>query len=64
MKASLTEMEQKLDERFLKCQRSFLVNLSHILEIHSDHVVLNDGSKVPISRGMAQTIGREIIRLF
>lgn len=64
MKAGLSETEAELDEYFFKCQRSFLVNLRHVQRIKNECVVLKDGTEVPISRGMAQKIGKEIIRLF
>ena len=64
MKASLADTEKELDEYFFKCQRSFIVNLRHVLRICSDSVALKNGAEVPISRGMAQKISKEIIRLF
>lgn len=64
MKATLAETEKELDEHFFKCQRSFVVNLRHVRRIKSDCVELTDGTTVPISRGMAQKIGKEIIRVF
>jgi len=64
VKKSLSEMEKELDEYFFKCQRSFIVNLRHVSRICPDRVVLKNGTEVPISRGMAQKIGKEIIRLF
>lgn len=64
MKTSLGDVEGQLDEYFFKCQRSFVVNLREVLRIDPDHVVLENGEQVPISRGMAQTIAKEIIRLF
>ena len=64
MKASLSEMETKLDEYFFRCQRSFVVNLRYVMRVKNDCVVLKDTSEVPISRGMAEKIGKEIIRLF
>lgn len=64
MKSSLADMETQLDEYFFKCQRSFLVNLRYVTRIKSDCVVLKNGTEVPISRGMAEKIGKEIIRLF
>lgn len=64
MKATLADTEKELDEYFFKCQRSFVVNLRHVLRIGRDCVELKDGTHVPISRGLAQTIGKEIIRLF
>lgn len=64
MKAALSEVQKELDELFFKCQRSFIVNLRFVQKIDSGFVTLKDGTEVPISRGMAQEIGREIIRLF
>lgn len=64
MKESLSNIEKQVDEYFLKCQRSFLVNLRHVSQIKRNCVVLKNGAEVPISRGMAEQIGKEIIRLF
>lgn len=64
MKTSLLETKGMLDEYFFQCQRSYLVNLRHVAQIKRDCVVLKGGVEVPISRGMAEKIGREIIRLF
>ena len=64
MKGSLADMEKQLDEYFIKCQRSFVVNLRYVTRIKNDCVLLKNGSEVPISRGMAEKIGKEIIRLF
>ena len=64
MKASLAETAAQLDEYFFPCQRSFIVNLRYVARILPDRVVLKNGAEVPISRGVAEKIGREIIRLF
>ena len=64
MKASLAETAAQLDEFFFSCQRSFIVNLRYVARILPDRVVLKNGAEVPISRGMAEKIGREIIHLF
>lgn len=64
MKASLSEMEASLDEYFFKCQRSFLVNLNHVARIRNQCAVLKNGEEIPISRGMAEKIGKAIIKLF
>lgn len=64
MRVSLGETAEELDEYFLKCQRSFIVNLRYVQQINHNAVILKDGTEVPISRGMAQKIGKEIIRLF
>lgn len=64
MKATLADTEQALDEYFFRCQRSFVVNLRHVRQIKNGCVELTNGAEVPISRGMAQIIGKEIVRLF
>lgn len=64
MKESLSNVEKQVDEYFFKCHRSFLVNLRHVAQIKSTCVVLKNGAEVPISRGMTEQIGKEIIRLF
>lgn len=63
-KKSFTETVAGLDEFFFKCQRSFCVNLRHITRIKSNSVLLKNGEEVPISRGMAEKIGKKMIRLF
>lgn len=64
MKRSFAETVAELDEFFFKCQRSFCVNLRHITRITHNSVLLGNGEEIPISRGIAEEIGREIIRLF
>ncbi|MBD5495944.1 MAG: response regulator transcription factor [Lachnospiraceae bacterium] len=64
MKRSFAETVEELDEFFFKCQRSFCVNLYHVTRIGSSGVTLKNGEEVPISRGMAEKIGKEMIRLF
>lgn len=64
MKQSFAETVAKLDEFFFKCQRSYCINLLHVTRIRSDSVLLKNGVEIPISRGMADTIGKAMIRLF
>ncbi len=64
MKQSFAETLEELDEFFFKCQRSFCVNLCHVTRINSSSVLLKNGEEIPISRGMAEKIGKEMIRLF
>lgn len=64
MKTTLAETKDALDEFFFHCQRSFLINLRYVLQVKSSCVVLKNGEEIPISRGMSEAIGREIIRMF
>ena len=62
MKTTLAQTKDALDEYFFQCQRSFLINLRYVVRIKNECVVLKNGAEVPISRGMAEKIGREIIQ--
>lgn len=64
MKASLTELEGELDQRFMKCQRSYVVNLDYVVRVRSNCVILKNGEEIPISRGMAEAVGKAIIQLY
>ncbi len=35
---------------FLRCQRSFLINLYHVREVSQDSVVLSSGDRIPVGR--------------
>ncbi len=64
LKTPISELETRLDEYFLRVQRSFIVNLREVLRIHRTEVILKSGETVPISRGMADRVGQKIIELF
>ncbi len=46
----LKEMEKQLDARFFKCHRSYLVNLDHLKMYQDGEIVLENGSRIPVSR--------------
>lgn len=64
MKRTLGDLEEELDQRFFRCQRSFLVNLYHVVRVKGGCAVLKNGEEIPISRGMAEEMGKAVIRLF
>ena len=48
----LYRLEQRLPQRvFIRCQRSFLVNLLHVREIAGSSLYLNDGTEISLGRG-------------
>lgn len=49
---SLSEIEQELPEEFLRCHRSYLVNMRHIARAEAADFLLKNGSRVPIGTGM------------
>ena len=49
----LYQLEQHLPQKvFARCQRSFLVNLAYVQEITGTHLLLNDGTALPLGRGI------------
>ena len=48
---SLEDLESQLDDpRFLRCQRSFLVNLDFVRGVLGSNFILSDGTQVPVRR--------------
>lgn len=48
---SLEELETMLqDNRFLRCQRSYLVNLDYVAALRGNNFLLSDGTQIPVSR--------------
>lgn len=46
----IEEMEKKLDSRFIRCHRSFLVNLDYVYEYANGQIKLENGALLPVSR--------------
>ncbi len=61
VKKTLSELNSKLDERFFKTGRSFVVNLNYIRRVTKTEVMLSTGETVPLSRGMYDALNRAII---
>ena len=51
----MAELEEEIDSpSFLRCHRSFLVNLAHVVSIQKNDFVMANGKRVPISAAKAQ----------
>ena len=48
--SKLEDIEKKLDSRFFRCHRSYLVNLDYLLEYTNGQIILENGENVPTSR--------------
>lgn len=46
----LKDLEKKLNEDFIKCHRSYLINLAFLQKYENSQVTLEDGSQIPVSR--------------
>ena len=52
----LKEAEKQLDEHFIKCHRSYIINLSFLKEYANSQVLLENGSRIPVSRPYHQIL--------
>ncbi len=63
-KMTLAQLLDKLDKRFFKCQRSFLVNLHRVKRVTRTQVELLTGEILPLSRGLYDMIHHQMIALY
>lgn len=61
VKATLTALEDKLDDSFFRVGRSFIVNLRYIRKVTKTEVFLEGNISVPLSRGFYEPLNRAII---
>ena len=59
LRCSLKKMEKQLEGRgFLRCHKSYLVNVKKIAGVRHDHITMVNGSTLPLRRGMATSLKR------
>lgn len=63
VKMTLVELEEKLDDRFLRVSRSAVVNLTQISRVTKKEIKLNDGAAIPLPRGAYENVNRAIINM-
>ncbi len=59
----LEDTEKQLDYRFVRCHRSYLVNLDYLLECTNGQIILENGEHVPTSRLRHQDV-RDAMMLY
>ena len=66
LNTSISEMAESLSGHrdFVRCHRSYLVNLQHISVIVKSELTLDDGRKLPVSRNAEKEVNQAFIRLF
>lgn len=57
------QLEQELDDRFLRIGRSAIVNLTQIARVTRTEIRLLSGDCIPLPRGAYETVNRAIINL-
>ena len=58
---SMKDAEKLLGEGFVRCHRSYLVNLKHIRRITRTDVVLDNGKVLPLSRRLYEAVNHAFI---
>lgn len=62
VKKALAEFEKELDDGFFRTGRSWIINLAYVQRVTRTQALLTDGTAVPLSRGLYDTINRAIIQ--
>lgn len=58
---TLDVLERKLDGRFFRCHRSFLVNMEHVVRQEKGAALLTSGENVMVSRRRQQEFRRKLL---
>ncbi len=63
---SMGELEKALagEEAFIRCHRSYLVNLAHVCRIEKTDVVMDNQDRVPLSRRLYNSVNEGFIRYY
>lgn len=46
----LDELEKRLDDRFVRCHQSYIINLEHVVRMNTESMVMKNGTEIKISR--------------
>ena len=65
LRKKISDIENLLPKRsFIRCHRSYLVNIKYIKTVTKDNVILESGLKIPISRGKYNETNDAFINYF
>lgn len=66
LKHSISEIRKILEKEkgIVMSHRSFLVNLQHVSSITKMELVMDNGTKIPVSRGSAKAVNEAFIRYY
>lgn len=61
----ISKLEKQVDKNvFIRCHRSYLVNLNHVYQTDRENVVLDSGEKLPLSRRMYDGFNRALLKFY
>lgn len=58
----IENLEKKLDRRFFRCHRSYLINLSHLKSYRNNTAYMADGEEIPVSRLRSKEFSKVILQ--
>ena len=58
----LDDLEQRIDGRFFRCHRSYLVNIEYVRGCNAGQVILSQGDKIPVSRLRERDLTHALLR--
>ncbi len=58
----LDELARRVDGRFFRCHRSYLVNLDFVRGCHAGQVALSQGGQIPVSRLRERELTQALLR--
>ena len=61
--AALAELEQQLPGSFVRCHKSYLANMEHVVQASADGLVMDCDEAVPVSQRQYRTV-RDALRSF
>lgn len=58
----MEKLEKKLDERFFRCHRSYLINLNHLKSYRNNTAYMANGKEIPVSRLRSREFSNVILQ--
>lgn len=58
----IENLEKKLDGRFFRCHRSYLINLNHLKSYRNNIAYMADGKEIPVSRLRSKEFSNVILQ--
>ncbi len=58
----MENLEKKLDKRFFRCHRSYLINLNHLKSYRNNTAYMADGKEIPVSRLRSREFSNVILQ--
>ncbi|MCL2840824.1 MAG: LytTR family DNA-binding domain-containing protein [Defluviitaleaceae bacterium] len=61
-RAKISEIENLLNDGFVRCHRSYIVGLRHINRIGKTEIILDNGQSIPLSRRLYNEVNQTFIK--